>query len=201
MESVAFLKGDDLTIATVVIPRMVTADEEAAEAAARAVAVADKQFVLEIDRRCEVVVAVAPHPMDCNLYQTNKAIQSGALAVKDGGVLIVVSECPFGLGENQTLFDMLAAADSPAQALERADLEEYKLGVQQATRIAAILERAQIWMVSTLRDEDVRAMFMTPFSDVQSAIDTALAEQGEEAQVLFLHEGSITVPRVRVEGC
>ena len=128
---------------------------------------ADKQFVLDIDRRYEVVVAVAPHPMDCNLYQTNKAIQSGALAVKDGGVLIVVSECPFGLGENQTLFDMLAAADSPAQALERADLEEYKLGVQQATRIAAILERAEIWMVSSLRDEDVRAMFMTPFASVQ----------------------------------
>jgi large subunit ribosomal protein L25 len=36
VESVAFLKGDDLTIATVVIPRMVTADEEAAEAAAAA---------------------------------------------------------------------------------------------------------------------------------------------------------------------
>ena len=81
-----------------------------------------------------MVVAVAPHPMDCNFYQTNKAIQSGALAVKDGGVLIVVSECPFGLGENQTLYDMLAAAESPAEALERADQEEYRLGVQQATR-------------------------------------------------------------------
>ena len=53
-----------------------------------------------ISRLYEVVVAVAPHPMDCNLYQTNKAIQSGSAAVKDGGILIVVSQCPFGLGEN-----------------------------------------------------------------------------------------------------
>ena len=45
---------------------------------ARAVEVADRQFVLEIDRRYEVVVAVAPHPMDCNFYQTNKAVQGGA---------------------------------------------------------------------------------------------------------------------------
>ena len=51
----------------------------------RAVAVADKQFVLDIERRYEVVVAVAPHPMDCNFYQTNKAIQSGALAVEGRG--------------------------------------------------------------------------------------------------------------------
>jgi nickel-dependent lactate racemase len=163
----------------------------------RAVAVAEKQFVLDIERRHEVVVAVAPHPMDCNLYQTNKAIQSGALAVKDGGVLIVVSQCPFGLGENQTLFDMLAAAGSPAEAIARANLEEYRLGVQQATRIASILQRAEIWAVTSLEDDDVRAMFMVPFADVQAAVDAALLEQGPDARVLFLPEASITVPRVR----
>jgi nickel-dependent lactate racemase len=162
-----------------------------------ALAVADKQFVLEMDRRYEVVVAVAPHPMDCNFYQTNKAIQSGALAVKEGGVLIVVSECRFGLGENQTLYDMLAAADSPADALARAESDEYKLGVQQAARIASILAKAEIWVVSTLKDEDVRAMFMIPHADVQKAVEAALASQGEAAQVLFLTEASITVPRVR----
>ncbi len=161
-----------------------------------AVAVADKQFVLEIGRRHEVVVAVAPPPMDCNFYQTNKAIQSGALAVKDGGILIVVSECPFGLGENQTLFDMLAAADSPAEALDCAGRTEYKLGVQQATRIASILDRVEIWVVSSLRADDLRAMFMTPFTSVQAALDAALVRLGDEAQVLFLTEASITVPRV-----
>jgi lactate racemase len=162
-----------------------------------AVAVADKQFVLELERRYEVVVAVAPHPMDCNFYQTNKAIQSGALAVKDGGVLIVVSECPFGLGENQTLYDMLAAAASPAAALERADQEEYRLGVQQATRVAGILQRADIWAVTSLPEEQVRAMFMKPFASVQAAVDAALACQPSGAQVLFLTEASITVPRPR----
>jgi nickel-dependent lactate racemase len=161
----------------------------------RAVAVADKQFVLEIDRRYEVVVAIAPHPMDCNFYQTNKAIQSGALAVKDGGILIVVSECPFGLGENQTLYDMLAAAESPADALRRADEEQYILGVQQATRIAGILQRADIWAVTSLPEEQVRSMFMEPYSSVQEAVDAALEDQGPAAQVLFLTEASITVPR------
>lgn len=163
----------------------------------RAVAVADKQFVLDIDRLYEVVVAVAPHPMDCNFYQTNKAIQSGGAAVRQGGILIVVSECPFGLGENQTLYDMLAAASSPAEAFRRAISEEYRLGVQQAARIAAILEKTQIWVVSSLKDEDVRAMFMTPFASVQEALDEALRLQGEEAEVLFLMEASITVPRLR----
>ena len=39
-------------------------------------------------------------------------------------------------------------------------------------------------------------MFMTPFAGVQEAVDAALAKQGEQAQVLFLKEASITVPRV-----
>lgn len=163
----------------------------------RAIAVADRQFVLEIERPYEVVVAVAPHPMDCNFYQTNKAIQSGALALAPGGVLIVVSECPFGLGENQTLFDMLSSSQSPGDALARVNVEEYKLGVQQAARIAAILEQGEIWTVTSLRDEDVRSMFMTPMASLQEAIEAALARQGERAQVLFLMEASITVPRIR----
>jgi nickel-dependent lactate racemase len=95
---------------------------------------------------------------------------------------------------------MLAAAESPAQALERADLEEYRLGVQQATRIAGILQRAQVWAVTTLPDSQVEAMFMTPFASVQEAIDAALSAQGPEARVLFLQEASITVPRPRSAG-
>lgn len=166
----------------------------------QAIAVADRQFVLEIDRPYEVVVAVAPHPMDCNFYQTNKAIQSGALALAPGGVLIAVSECPFGLGENQTLFDMLSASESPGHALARVNVEEYRLGVQQAARIAAILERGEIWAVTSLRDKDVRAMFMTPYGSVQEAVGAALAQKGGEAQVLFMMEASITVPRVRAAG-
>jgi len=161
---------------------------------------ADKQFVLELKRRCEVVVAVAPHPMDCNFYQTYKAIQSGALAVEDGGVLIVVSECPDGLGENQTLYEMLAAAESPADALARSDHQEYRLGAHQVARVAAILERADVWVASSLEDKVVRSMFMTPLSSVQEALDAAMAREDGAAEVLFLTEASITVPRVKESG-
>ena len=62
------------------------------------------------------------------------------------------------------------------------------------------LQKAEIWVVSSLKDEDVRAMFMTPFESVQAAVDAALAQQGEAAQVLFLTEASITVPRVTRRG-
>ncbi len=162
-----------------------------------AVAVADKQFVLELDEASDIVVSVAPHPMDCNLYQTNKAIRSGALALKPGGVLIVVSECPHGLGDNTTLVDLLAAADSPDQVLDDATRSEYKLGLQQATGIARVLQQGDIWIVTSLAAEQMRSIFFLPFTSVQTAVDAALLKRGPGAKVLFLLESSITVPRVR----
>lgn len=164
---------------------------------ARAVAVAEEQFVLDLDRQYEVVVAAAPYPMDCDFYQTNKAIQSGALAVKDGGILIVVSECRFGLGENRVLYERLAASSCPSGVRSQSQ-QEYCLGFQQPARIASILERIQVWVVSALDPGLVRDMFMTPFSSIREAVEAALASQGPEAQVLFLKQASITVPRVLV---
>jgi len=163
----------------------------------KAVTVADKQFVLDIDEAYDIVVSVAPHPMDCNLYQTNKAIRSGALALKPGGILIVVSECPNGLGDNTTLVDLLAAADSPDQVLDDATRTEYRLGLQQATGIARVLQQAEIWIVSSLRAEQMRSIFFLPFASVQAAVDAALLKKGPHTKVLFLLESSITVPRVR----
>jgi hypothetical protein len=74
------------------------------------------------------------------------------------------------------------------------------LGVQQATRIAGVLQRADIWAVTSLPQEQVRSMFMKPFGGVQEAVDAALDCQGPGAQVLFLTEASITVPRPRSAG-
>ena len=146
--------------------------------------------MLDIERRYEVVVAVAPHPMDCNFYQTNKAIQSGALAVKDGGVLIVVSECPFGLGENQTLFDMLAAAEFAGRRPWSAPTRR-STGWECSRPPASprILQRADIWTVTALGDEEVTAMFMIPFASVQEAVDAALRRQGPGRAGALPHRG------------
>lgn len=179
---------------------MFAAAGDLGESFAAAVAVAERRFVVDIERPYDVVVSVAPHPMDCDLYQANKAIQSGAEAVADGGILIVVSECPFGLGKNRTLYDTLAAVSSPGEALERLSRQEYRLGLHQPARVARILQRAEIWLVSSLSDEVVSAMFMRPFPDVPAAVNAALRARGTGARVLVLTEASITVPRVLQHG-
>jgi len=156
---------------------------------------ADDHYVVEIDHRFDVVVTVAPYPMDYDLYQSQKALENGAMALKENGVLILVSSCRHGIGD-ETFFNLLADASTPAQVLERVK-GEYVLGYHKAARMAHIADRNEMWGVTNIPDEDMEAAFMRPFPTVQKAVDSAVNRKGPEARVLFLMDGSLTVPRIR----
>ncbi|MHB1344049.1 MAG: nickel-dependent lactate racemase family protein, partial [Thermoleophilia bacterium] len=157
---------------------------------------ADGHYVVELSQRYDVVVAVAPYPMDYDLYQSQKALENGSLALKDGGVLILVSKCRHGIGD-ETFFDLMARASTP-DAVMASIVGDYVLGYHKAARLALIAKRGEMWGVTSLPDEELEAAFIRPFPSVQKAVDSALARKGPDARVLFLMDASITVPRVNV---
>ena len=133
--------------------------------------------------------------MDYDLYQSQKAMENGSLALAEGGILILVSKCRHGIGD-ETFFNLLAAAPTP-QAVLASIAGRYVLGYHKAARLAHIAMHGEMWGVTGLPMEDVEAAFIRPFADVQAAIDAALHRKGPNAKVLFLLDGSVTVPRVR----
>jgi nickel-dependent lactate racemase len=155
---------------------------------------ADGHYVVELSQRYDVVVAAAPYPMDYDLYQSQKALENGSLALEDGGILILVSKCRHGIGD-ETFFQLMARAATPQEVLESI-AGDYVLGYHKAARLALIALRGEMWGVTGLPDEDLEAAFIRPFPSVQKAIDSALARKGPKARVLFLMDASITVPRV-----
>lgn len=156
---------------------------------------ADEHYVVDVDHPYDVVVTVAPYPMDYDLYQSQKALENGAMALSEGGVLILVSSCRHGIGD-ETFFNLLSSARTPAHVLEKVE-GEYVLGYHKAARMAHIGVHQEMWGVTNIPDEDMEAAFMRPFPSVQRAIDAALKRKGPDAQVLFLMDGSLTVPRIR----
>lgn len=154
---------------------------------------ANELFCVKIPEKADIVVSVAPYPMDVDLYQSQKALESGKLALKKGGILIMVSKCRTGIGE-KTFYDLLASANgNPKRALEEIE-RGYKLGYHKAAKMAEIALWAEMWAVTDLPDSTLEAVFMRPFRDLQKALDEALAAKGKDAKVLFLMDGSITVP-------
>lgn len=155
---------------------------------------AKEVFCVRVPGKADIVVSVAPYPMDIDLYQSQKALDNGKLALKEDGILIMVSKCRTGIGE-PTFFELLSSSDSPQKVLETID-QGYKLGYHKAAKMAEIGTWAHMWGVCDLEDKDMNAIFITPYRDLQSALNKALKEKGDSAKVLFLMDGSITVPLV-----
>ncbi len=154
---------------------------------------ANELFCVQVPQKADIVVSVAPYPMDVDLYQSQKALESGKLALKEGGILIMVSKCRTGIGE-KAFFDLLASAGGrPEKALKQID-RGYKLGYHKAAKMAEIALWAEMWAVTDLPDSDLETVFMRSFHDMQKAMDEALQAKGKDAKVMFLMDGSITVP-------
>jgi hypothetical protein len=62
--------------------------------------------------------------------------------------------------------------------------------------MAEIATWAEMWGVTDLEDTLLSSIFITPYHDLQKAINDALRKRGPNAKVLFLMDGSITVPLV-----
>lgn len=159
-----------------------------------AVEKANDVFCVKLKEKTDIVVSVAPYPMDVDLYQSQKALDNGKLALEKGGILILVSKCRTGVGP-PTFFKLLSSCKTPSEALDTID-KGFKLGYHKAAKMAEIATWAEMWGVTDLKDDEMESVFIKPFHSLQDAIDTALAQKGKDAKVLFLMDGSITVPMV-----
>lgn len=156
-----------------------------------------KIFCVPLKQKGNIVITAAPYPMDIDLYQSQKALDNGKLALEDDGIIILVSKCRMGVGEDAFL-ELLCKADSPKKILDILG-EEYKLGYHKAAKMAQIGMRAQMWAVTDLDDETIKKSQLKPFSDIQTAIDSAvdiIKEKGKVPKTIVMPFGSLTVPLI-----
>jgi len=161
----------------------------------KAVEKADEVFVVSMKRRADIVVAVTAFPYDIDLYQSQKALDNAKYAVRDGGVIILVSACRDGVGPPNFL-NLLASASTPKEALEKIE-QGYKLGYHKAAKMAEIGLRCKMMAVTQLDPETLRKAHLTPAPTVQEAVDKAICELGKGSKVTFIMDAVITVPKVQ----
>ncbi|HUV87506.1 MAG TPA: nickel-dependent lactate racemase [bacterium] len=159
-----------------------------------AIQAANEVFCVPVSGEADVVVSVAPYPMDIDLYQSQKALDNGKLAMKDGGILIMVSKCRTGVGD-EAFLELLASCATPQET--HAKLEsDYKLGWHKAGKMAEIAVKGEMWGVTDLDDETLKKAFIKPYKDLQQAFDDALAAKGAGARVLVMMNGSMSIPMI-----
>lgn len=154
----------------------------------------DKLFCVPVPGKADIILSVAPYPMDVSLYQSQKAIENTKLALKDGGIIILVSSCRDGIGD-KTFYDLLKDNDTPEEVIKATE-RNYVLGYHKAAKIAELVTCGQIWAITDLDNKVLEEIFIVPHNSVQDSLDKALAEKGNNAKVLVFLDGSSTVPLV-----
>jgi nickel-dependent lactate racemase len=154
-------------------------------------------FCVSLTEKGNIVITVAPYPMDIDLYQSQKALDNGKLALESDGIIILVSKCRMGVGEDAFL-KLLSKADT-TQGVFKLLEKEYKLGYHKAAKMAQIGNWAKMWAVTDLEDKIVKKTLMKPYSSIQSALDDAVEKiiaKGKEPRVIIMPSGSLTIPLV-----
>ncbi|MBU4445971.1 nickel-dependent lactate racemase [bacterium] len=150
-------------------------------------------FSVEIRDRADIVVAVAPYPMDIDLYQSQKAIDNSKLALNPNGILILVSSCRKGIG-GESFIKLLSEARNPDEVFDKIE-KGYKLGYHKAAKMAEIMKWASLWAYTNLKPELLNRIFIKGYTNLQEAIEATLKEKGNE-KILFMMDASLTVPRI-----
>ncbi|MFH0787782.1 MAG: nickel-dependent lactate racemase [Pseudomonadota bacterium] len=155
---------------------------------------ADEVFSLPFQEKADILISVAFPPLDIDLYQSQKPIEHGKMALKEDGILILVMKCPHGPGPLEFQKLMLQTGD-PARA-RMLLYQPYRLGFHRITRNLTFLQQGgQIWGITDLDPKFLSQTYIQPLPSLQEALDLALAQKGPTARVHVLLNAGLCVPR------
>jgi len=135
-------------------------------------------------------------PLDLDLYQTCKGIDTAAQITRDGGIIIIASACNAGVGP-EAFRELHASVSSPKEVLQKIKREE-PIGVQWENQILARTQlKNDIYLVSGLEDSVVREMMMTPISTIEEGLAKAFEVLGDYAEIAVIPEGPLVLPLLK----
>jgi len=165
------------------------------------IARAMEAHTVRLPARADIVVADG-YPFDIEFWQVNKALDNAALAVRDGGAVIIVSPCTEGLSATH--------GDVIRRVGYRPKKEILGLVAQGAFphRVAAVhmIQVAEatfeknvecILVTDGIAPDVLRDVHLSHAPDPQSALAMAFRRTGPQASVAVLRRASETLPLIQ----
>ncbi len=148
---------------------------------------------VEIDGKADVVVvSCGGYPKDINFYQTYKTIYNAHFALKEGGTMVLVSESREGLGSDD--FEGVFSRHPDNMTRETALRQNFTIGGYMGYHTAVIAEKHDVLVLSSLDDEQVKAMGMTPIGSLVDALNYIEEKHGTLPPAYFMPHGGTTLP-------
>lgn len=131
-----------------------------------AVRLASKLSSCEVERPYDLVIAELRPPLDCNLYQVQKALENCQSAVRERGAVVVVSACSDGVGSPH----FYKMADNWDRATNAPLNGSPRFGSHKLARVNQLSKKIMVGLKSELDIEVVKHVFYEPVSDLDQLI-------------------------------
>ena len=140
-----------------------------------------------------VIASAGGYPKDINLYQAQKALTNASLITRDGGTVVLLTECIEGVG-SQGYVDFMIGINSFGEAIQKFKQVEFKVGPHKAYQFAKIGSRIRIVLKSAIPQPQVEKLLLTPADDLQTFIDSEILRLGGQPRIAILPLASTTLP-------
>ena len=170
------------------------------EAHARGCAFVRLSAMLPVDQPFDIVVTTnSGYPLDLNLYQSVKGLSAAAQIVRQGGAILIATECWDGIPEHGLYHQILKEAGSPQAVLE--NIRGFATTQQdqwQAQIQAQIQLKAEVYVHSGhLTDELISSALLKPARSLEGTLSELVQHYGPQARICVMPEGPQTIPYVR----
>jgi nickel-dependent lactate racemase len=163
------------------------------------VAFARRVFEVQVPEVADIVVSVPGPPKNLNLYQATRACYPAILGpkpvVREGGIVIVPTPCPDGLGEETARLWLRDTPDGRS-IVEKARTQGIPEGAHMGYRFGRFLTHVSEVIVTDclIPDATIHEVRLTPMRTAQEALEYALRTLGNDARVLVIPHGVATIP-------
>ena len=144
-----------------------------------------------------VVTTNSGAPLDCSLYQSSKGLSGVSEATREGGVILMATECPEGFGspEYRAVFEH---ATSPEAFIEKImNKEFFVLDQWCAQETYQVRLKNEIWLYTDGIDaETLNKFHFHPVDQLEKAIEQLLERFGYDARWAIVPDGPMLILRV-----
>ncbi len=163
---------------------------------------AAKTSIVEMKKEADIVITSnGGYPLDQNYYQTAKGLIEAAEIVKPNGVIVMASECRFGVGKEtfKTLLRELKRKGVKAFLDSHKTSQTFVSDQWEVQKISQVLEKTRnIFLLSQLNDKDYELTFAKRITSLSEGLKMAMKiVGGDHPFVVAVPEGPYVVGRIK----
>jgi lactate racemase len=144
-----------------------------------------------------VIASAGGSPKDINFYQSQKALTHASLFTRDGGVIILAAECPEGAG-SRSYVEFMEGITTTQEVFEKFRQKGFQVGPHKAFQVARDAARVKIILLSSMPENLVSQLLMTPAADMENSFVLATRHLADispaQLKIAILPRATNTVP-------